>query len=57
MRMEGALEARVSKEAAPLELARHGWTWDELRIEAGREPELGPDGLYLGRDIMEWLGY
>ena len=57
MRLAAALEARVSREAATLELARHGWAWDELRIEAGREPEPGPDGLYLGRDILEWLGY
>jgi len=57
MRLAAALEARVSREAAGRELAKHGWTWDELRSEAGREPEPGPDGRYLGRDILEWLGY
>ena len=62
MNLYDAWTARVTEAEARRELRRHGWE-SEIRADGAlwadgeAVAQRGRDGLYLGADILGWLGY
>lgn len=51
MNYEDAIEATVSRKEAMREIARHGLSWEDFIREEGDEE------TYIGKVILDWLGY
>jgi hypothetical protein len=48
---ESACEATVTRRAALEEIEDHGHDWSSFTAECGDRP------TYLGRVVLDWLGY
>ncbi len=51
MNYEEAAESEVSPRDARREILRHGASWDEFIAEVGNKQ------IYLGSEVLDWLGY
>lgn len=49
--LEDAMEAEVTKSEAKREIKKHSLEWNDF------VQEVGDKEMYMGREVLEWLGY